>query len=110
LGLWGGIIVLDTATFILFSLLLHLGLDFIEANAIKSALCLIFSFVSMCLFAVNGDINWFFGGCLAVGSFFGGYVGSKFAAKESSRKWVFILLITILSIEILSLIYKNFIK
>jgi uncharacterized membrane protein YfcA len=68
-GLWGVLIVLDTATFILFSLLLHLGIDFIEANAIKSALCLIFSFVSLCLFALNGDVNWFLGG-LAVGSFF----------------------------------------
>jgi hypothetical protein len=48
LGLWGGIIVLDTARFILFSLMIHLGIDFIEANAMKSALCLIFSFVSVC--------------------------------------------------------------
>lgn len=28
--------------------MLHLGIDFIEANAMKSALCLIFSFVSVC--------------------------------------------------------------
>jgi hypothetical protein len=108
LGLWGGIIVLDTATFILFALLLHLGIDFIEANAMKSALCLIFSFVSLCLFAFNGHVNWFFGGCLAVGSFLGGYVGSKFAAKESSRVWAFALLITLLTIEISLLIYKSF--
>lgn len=107
LGLWGGIIVLDTATFILFSLMLHLGIDFIEANAMKSALCLIFSFVSLCLFALNDDVNWVYGGSLAVGSFFGGLVGSKFASKEKSRVWVFILLITILSIEILLLILKT---
>jgi len=106
-GVWGGLIVLDTATFILFSLLLHLGIDFIEANAIKSALCLIFSFVSLCLFAFNGDVNWFLGGCLAVGSFFGGYIGSKFASKEKSRIWAFVLLITLLSVEILLLIYKS---
>jgi hypothetical protein len=54
--------VLDTATFILSSLMLHLGIDFIEDNAMKSALCLIFSFVSLCLFAFNGDVNWFVGG------------------------------------------------
>jgi uncharacterized membrane protein YfcA len=107
LGLWGGIIVLDTATFILLSLLLHLGIDFIEANAMKSALCLIFSFVSLCLFAFNGHVNWFFGGCLAVGSFLGGYVGSKFASMETSRVWAFAILITLLSIEIILLIYKS---
>ena len=106
LGIWGGLIVLDTATFILFSLMLHLGIDFIEANATKSALCLIFSFVSLFLFGWAGEVNWFYGGCLSVGSFFGGYVGSIFAAKEKSRVWVFILLITILSIEILLLIFK----
>lgn len=107
LGLWGGVIVLDTATFILFSLMLHLGVDFIEANAMKSALCLIFSFVSLLLFAFNGDVNWFLGGCLAIGSFLGGYVGSNFATKESSRFWAFALLILLLSIEILLLIYKS---
>jgi uncharacterized membrane protein YfcA len=107
LGLWGGIIVLDTATFILFSLMLHLGIDFIEANAIKSALCLMFSSISLCLFALNGDINWFYGVSLAVGSFIGGHVGSIFASKENSRKWVFVLLIAILSIEIILLAIKN---
>jgi uncharacterized membrane protein YfcA len=107
LGLWGGIIVLDTATFILFSLLLHLGIDYIESNAMKSALCLIFSFVSLCLFAFNGEVNWVLGGCLAAGSFLGGYVGSKFASKESSRVWAFALLIALLSGEILLLIYKS---
>jgi hypothetical protein len=107
LGLWGGIIVLDTATFILFSLMLHLGIDFVEANATKSALCLIFSFVSLCLFAIHDDVNWIYGGILAVGSYCGGFIGSKFAVKESARKWVFILLITIISIEICALIYKN---
>jgi len=107
LGIWGGIIVLDTATFILFSLMLHLGIDFIEANATKSALCLIFSFVSLCLFALNDNVNWYYGGCLAVGSYFGGYIGSKFAVKENTRKWVFILLIALISLEILHMIIKN---
>lgn len=110
LGLWGGIIVLDTATFILFTLILHLGIDLIEANAIKSALCLIFSFFSLCLFYWNGDVNWNYGGALAVGSFFGGYVGSKFAASEKSRIWIFKFLITALTFEILMLIYKSFLK
>lgn len=107
LGLWGGIIVLDTATFILFSLMLHLGIDFIEGNAMKSALCLIFSFVSLCLFAFNGDVNWSVGAWLAVGSFLGGNVGSKFASKENSRVWAFALLIALLSLEILMLIIKS---
>jgi uncharacterized membrane protein YfcA len=95
------------ATFILFSLMLHLGIDFIEANATKSALCLIFSFVSLCLFALNDNVNWYYGGCLAVGSYFGGYIGSKFAVKENTRKWVFILLIALISLEILHMIIKN---
>jgi len=64
LGLWGRIIELDTATFISFSLIINLGIDFIEANAMKSALCLIF-----CFFALNDDNNWIYGGTLAVGSF-----------------------------------------
>ena len=73
----------------------------------KSALCLIFSFVSLCLFAFNGHVNWVLGGCLAVGSYLGGYIGSKFASMETSRVWAFAILITLLSIEIVSLIIKS---
>ena len=87
--------------------MLHLGIDFIEGNAMKNSLCLIFSFVLLSLFAFDDDVNCSVGVLLALGSSFGGYVGSKFASKESSRIWAFALLIALLSLEILMLIIKS---
>ncbi len=106
IGVWGGLIVLDTATFILLALTLNMGMDLIKANAMKSALCLIFVLVSLLFFDAGGMINWKAGLMVSVGSYVGGYIGSKLAIAEKSRIWLFRLLITVIFIEIISMIYK----
>jgi uncharacterized membrane protein YfcA len=105
-GVWGGLIVLDTATFILFILTLNLSMDIIEANAMKSALCLILSLISLIIFGFSGEINWIAGLTISVGSLLGGYFGSKFAISEKSRIWIFRLLISAIGLELLSMTYK----
>jgi uncharacterized membrane protein YfcA len=106
IGIWAGMIVLDTASFILFTLTLHLGYDLIKANAIKSALCLIISFVSLIVFEYEGMLDWKVGLIISIGSLLGGFIGSKFAISENSRVWLFRILLSVISFEILSFIYK----
>ena len=106
MGIWSGLIILDTATFILFTLTLHLGLDLIPANAIKSAICLILSFMSLFMYGLNGQVDWQVGAVLSIGSITGGYLGSSFAMKEQSKKWIFRILITVLSTEIILALLK----
>jgi len=108
IGIWAGILVLDTATFILFALSLHLGVDLLRSNAIKSAVCLIILIVSSMIFYEEGQIDWQAGFLLSIGSFWGGYLGSKLAISESSRVWIFRILISVILFEMMTLVYTRF--
>jgi len=107
IGIWAGIIVLDTATFILFTLTIHLGVDLLESNAIKSAVCLIILIVASFIFYIEGQIIWSTAILLSIGSYLGGYLGSKLAMSEKSRVWLFRLLISVIIFEIISMLYSN---
>ena len=108
IGMWAGIIVLDSAIFVLFALVLLMGYDLIKANAIKSVLILTVGFVSIIIFLFSGKVDWTIGILLSIGSILGSYVGSKFAMQESSRKWVFIIIKLIIAMELISLMIKPF--
>lgn len=106
IGIWAGIIVLDSAIFVLFLLVISLKYELLQANAIKSFLILVIGFVSLCIFLYNGRIDWHAGIILSVGSIIGSYVGSRFAMQESSRIWVFRIIKFILVFELVSLLLK----
>jgi len=106
IGIWGGLIVLDTAAFLLFALIFNQGLDIIKANAIKSILCLTVGIVSAAIFAFNGSVDVIAGAWLSVGSIVGSYAGSQFALKESSRKWIFRLITAIILFDVIRLVVE----
>jgi uncharacterized membrane protein YfcA len=110
IGVWAGVIVLDTATFILFALTLNLGIDLLKSNAIKSAVCLIILITSSIIFYVEGQIDWGIGIILSIGSFVGGYLGSKLAISDNSRVWLFRILISVLLLEIITMAFNDIFK
>ena len=110
IGIWAGLIVLDSAILILFELILGCGFDLSKANPIKNFFLIIISFVSLLIFALNDLINWEIGLVMSIGSFFGGYWGSKIAHMENVKKWIYRILIGIIIFEIITLGIKLFIK
>jgi uncharacterized membrane protein YfcA len=110
IGIWAGLIVLDSAILILFELILGCGFDLTKANPIKNFLLILISFVSLLIFALNGLINWEIGLMMSVGSFFGGYWGSKIAHLENVKKWVYRILIFIILFEIITLVKQLFFR
>jgi uncharacterized membrane protein YfcA len=108
IGIWAGLIVLDSAILLLFELILGCGLDLTKANPIKNFLLIVASLFSLVIFYFNGLINWEFGLLLSIGSFFGGYLGSKVAHLEYIKKWIYRILILIISFEIVTLSIKLF--
>ena len=110
IGIWAGLIVLDSAILILFELILGCGLDLSKANPIKNYFLVIISLISLILFALHHSINWEIGFILSIGSFFGGYIGSKISHLEIVKKWIYTILIAIIFIEIITLGVKLFIK
>jgi uncharacterized membrane protein YfcA len=107
-GFWAGFIVLDSATYMLFALVLGFGYDLIRANAVKALFLFSVSFSSLLIFYVHHEVNWQIGGLLAVGSVFGGWLGARIASKEWAKIWVYRTLVIIILAEILHLIYKFF--
>jgi hypothetical protein len=107
IGIWAGIIVLDSALFALFALVLFMNYELIQANAIKSVLILTAGCVSLCIFIYAGKVDWTTGILLSSGSIVGSYIGSNFAMKESSRIWVFRIIKLIITAEIIMLMFRT---
>ncbi len=106
-GIWGGMIVLDSALFILFTLVLFMKYEFIQANIIKSVLVLAISIVSIFTFAIEGNINWQVGLLLSAGSVLGSYIGSNFVLIQNSKIWIYRIIKVIILTELTTLLVKS---
>jgi uncharacterized membrane protein YfcA len=100
IGVWLGFIVLDGATY----LLLAVGLPLVHANAIKSAALVPTTVVAMVVFAFKGNVDWTLGAVMGVGSVAGGILGARLATSPQARKWVFLLLVVVISAELVHLV------
>ena len=105
-GLWAGFIVLDSATYMLFALVLGVGYDLIRANAIKSLFLFFVSFSSLLIFYEEHEVNWKIGGILAAGSMVGGWFGAKMASKEWAKTWIYRALLIVILGELIHLLYR----
>lgn len=104
IGVWLGFIVLDGATYLLLALTLAVGLNLVHANAIKSFILVPVTIVAMVMFAFHGDIEWTIGAFMGAGSIVGGVLGARLTTSENARKWVFVLLVVVISAELVHLL------
>jgi uncharacterized membrane protein YfcA len=104
IGVWLGFIVLDGATYLLLALTLAVGLPLVHANAIKSAALVPTTVVAMLVFAFKGNVDWTLGAVMGVGSVAGGILGARLATSPQARKWVFLLLVVVISAELVHLV------
>lgn len=98
-GAWAGLIVLDSGTYLLIALVLVGGLSLRQANAIKVVLIGSATLMSVAVFLLQGEVNWFYGVPLMIGSAFGGSLGARLALGPAARQWIYRLLLGALSIE-----------
>ena len=104
-GVWAGFIVLDSATYMLFALVLGVGYDLIRANAVKGLFLFFISLSSLIVFYEHTEVNWGIGGMLAGGSMFGGWVGAKMASQQWAKIWIYRVLIAAILAELIHLLY-----
>ena len=95
-GAGGGI----AATYIL---IFGFGMTYVEAIGTSRLPLLVSLFVSFCIFAANGLINYKYGILLLTGNLIGGYIGSYLAIKKGERfvKIVFASFVILSSIKLL---------
>jgi uncharacterized membrane protein YfcA len=108
IGVWLGFIVLDGATYMLLALTLAVGLSLTPANAIKSAVLVPTTLVAMIVFAYKGNVDWTIGAIMGAGSVVGAYLGARLATAPAAKKYVFYLLVVVISAELVNLSWHYF--
>lgn len=103
-GVWAGLIAIDSGTYALAVLVLVGGFAIREANAIKVAALGLAALVSLLVFAGKSQIDWTAASFLAVGSVLGAFLGARLALGPHAAKWVFRLLIVVLAAEVIRLV------
>ena len=99
-GFWTGFIVLDSATYMILALVMLGSMDVTKANPIKAVFLLIASILTIPIFFLQGQVAWVPGIFLAIGSSFGSWWAARLAIQPWIKRWVYLLLIVIVALEL----------
>ena len=98
-GAWAGLIVLDSATYMLAVLVLMAHFPLREANAIKVFALGLVALSGVILFSVKGQIDWLWALPLAAGAMAGSQVGVRVSLGPNASRWVYSMLLVVLAGE-----------
>lgn len=104
LGFYGGFIQVGIGFLLMISLhrILHLGLLYVNLH--KVFIVMIYTIPALIVFAITGNVNWFYGISLAAGTAVGAWWSAKLAVKKGEKiiKGVLIVAIIIMSYKLIS--------
>ena len=84
MGIYGGFVQAGVGFFLL-AILGMAGLDLVRGNALKVLIILLFTLLSLGVFAWQGKVEWVPGLVLAGGTFLGGQIGVRFTVLKGHR-------------------------
>ena len=102
-GFWAGLIVVDSAVFLLLSLVLVGGVSLRQAVPIKTGLIFLFSLATFLIFARSGKVEWQVGVPMVFGSIGGSLAGAQLAMSDHANQWVYRALQLIVVVEAIRL-------
>lgn len=102
-GAWAGLIVLDSATYMLAVLVLMAHFPLREANAIKVFALGLVALLGVIVFSVKGQIDWLWAIPLSLGSIVGSRVGAMVSLGPNASRWVYSMLLVVLAGEAIRL-------
>lgn len=85
-GIYGGFVQAGVG-FLILGVMTACRFDLVRGNAIKVLSILVFTGISLALFAWQGEVNWTYGLVLAVGTVSGGQLGVRLAVKKG-HAWI----------------------
>jgi uncharacterized protein len=106
ISFWGGFIVLDGATYMLFALVISVGYDLVRANAMKSVLLVVIAGASLPILAAKGSVEWGPGAILSLGAVVGGVAAAKVAVLPGAATWIYRLLVLVIVGEVANLVLR----
>jgi uncharacterized protein len=83
-GIYGGFLQAGVG-FLILAITTWSGIDLVRGNAIKVVSVLLFTVLSLAIFAINGSIHWPMGIALAIGNTLGGLIGVRLAVTKGHR-------------------------
>lgn len=99
IGFYGGFVQAGVGFLILSAMVLS-GFDFIEANAVKVFVILIFTVFALIIFTAHHKVNYFWGIVLGLGNVTGAYIATIMAVKRGNK---FIQRVVFIAIVIMAL-------
>ncbi|MBL30586.1 MAG: integrase [Flavobacteriaceae bacterium] len=96
IGIYGGFINAGIGIVIMLFLTRYNGLSLIKTNATKVTLVAIYTSVALALFTYNDKVNWLMGFWLSLGTFFGGWLSSRYSVVKGEKLIKATLLIMVL--------------
>lgn len=106
IGIYGGFIQAGVGFLLILALAGAIGHELVKSNALKVAIVLLFSGMSLLIFALSGKVVWTYGLILAVGNMAGAYVGVRFAVKGGAKQvlWVVVGAVIISALKLFGII------
>ena len=92
IGFYGGFIQAGVGFFLIAAITWSIGHDLVRTNALKMAVALVYSVVSLLVFMGHGEVMWFPGLVLAAGNVAGALIGVRFAVKRGAAvvRWIIV--------------------
>jgi uncharacterized membrane protein YfcA len=106
IGIYGGFIQAGVGFLLIVALSLAVGYDLVKSNALKVMIVLLFSCMSLLIFALSGKVVWLYGIILAVGNMTGAYLGVRFAVKRGAKqvRWVLVAAVGVSALKLFGVI------
>lgn len=106
IGIYGGAFHIGVGYLFLALLIMGMGYNLIQANALKGFIVLCYTIFALSVFAMNGQVNWGYGVVHGIGNFIGAAVATTYAKRMplGVLRWGLIIFITL---TILYLIYDK---
>lgn len=104
-GAWAGLIVLDSATYMLAVLVLLAHFPLRDANAIKVLSLGLVALLGVILFSLKGQIDWLWAIPLSLGAMAGSRVGAQVSLGPNATRWVYSMLLVVLGGEAVRLAF-----
>ncbi len=104
LGFYGGFIQVGIGFLIMISLHRILRLSLLYVNLHKVFIIMAYTIPALLVFAITGNVNWFYGISLAAGTAIGAWWSAKFAVKKGEKviKGMLIVAIIIMSYKLIA--------